>query len=246
MTKFEGCYLTNAGRSMVYNKGLTNVTFTKAVTGSGIYISKEEIPDMVELKEPRQEFGLDNLCELGNCTVSVKFKVNNIDLEQGYQLSEIGVYAKADEEEEILYCVAYALEGYTEEVPENDGSITYFMAVDIETVVSNDVTVTIVYSPEHEWSKDYIDTIIADIFEETTIEEAFFFVFTNIDDAGRMAMSTVEVLKALTTEWDGKSSTGINALSSEEIRTALCTQWDGQSSDDVRALTSSEILEITK
>ena len=166
MTKFEGCYLTNAGRYMVYDKGLTNITFTRAVTGSGMHVSKEEIPDMVELKETRQEFGLDSFCELGDCTVSVKFKVNNVNLEQGYQLSEIGIYAKADDREEILYCVAYALEGYTEEVPANDGSITYFMAVDIETVVSNDAEVSIVYSEEHEWSKNYIDIIIADIFEE--------------------------------------------------------------------------------
>ena len=60
MTKFEGCYLTNAGRSMVYDNGLPNITFTKAVTGSGIYISKDDIADMTELKEQRQEFGQIN------------------------------------------------------------------------------------------------------------------------------------------------------------------------------------------
>lgn len=245
MTKFEGCYLTNAGRYMVYDKGLTNITFTKAVTGSGIHISKEDIPDMVELKEKRQEFGLDSFCELGECTVSVKFKVNNIDLDQGYQLSEIGIYAKADDREEILYCVAYALDGYTEEVPANDGSITYFMAVDIETVVSNEVEVSIIYSEEHEWSKNYIDIIIADIFEETNIEEAFFFVFTKVNVPDKMAMSTAEVAKALGTEWNGRSSTNINALSSEDIEIATGTKWDGRSSNDVRALTSSEISKIT-
>ncbi len=245
MTKFEGCYLTNAGRYMVYDKGLTNITFTRAVTGSGMHVSKEEIPDMVELKETRQEFGLDSFCELGDCTVSVKFKVNNVNLEQGYQLSEIGIYAKADDREEILYCVAYALEGYTEEVPANDGSITYFMAVDIETVVSNDAEVSIVYSEEHEWSKNYIDIIIADIFEETNIKEAFFFVFTKTDAADRLVMSAAEVANALETEWNGQSSADINALSSKDIETAICTEWDGQSSNDVRALTSSEISKVT-
>lgn len=119
------------------------------------------------------------------------------------------------------------------------------MAVDIETVVSNEVEVSIIYSEEHEWSKNYIDIIIADIFEETNIEEAFFFVFTRTDVMDEMAMSATEVAKALGTKWDGRSSTNLSALSSEDIEIAICTKWDGQSSNDVRALTSSEISKIT-
>ncbi|MDE6053154.1 MAG: hypothetical protein K2G55_05210, partial [Lachnospiraceae bacterium] len=166
MTKFEGCYLTNAGRSMVYDNGLPNITFTRAVTGSGIYTSKEDIPDMTELKEQRQEFGLDGFSEGEDCTVNIKFKINNTELQEGYQLSEIGIYAKSGDGEEVLYCVGYAIDGHTEEVPAHDGTITYYMAVTIDTVISNDANVSIVYSEEHEWAKEYIDSVLAGILSE--------------------------------------------------------------------------------
>ncbi len=163
MTKFEGCYLTSAGLAMVYNGGLTNITFTKAVTGSGVYMSAEDIHDMTELKEQQQEFGLDSFSEGEDCTVDVTFKINNTGLREGYQLSEIGIYAKSVDGEEKLYCVGYAVDGHTEEVPAHDGSITYYMAVTIETVVSRNANVSIIYSEEREWMKNYVDGIVGDV-----------------------------------------------------------------------------------
>lgn len=246
MTKFEGCYLTGAGRSIVYGNGLTNLVFTKAVTGSGTYISKEEISDMTELKELKQEFGLDSFLEGNNCTVCIKFKIDNAQLEEGYQLSEIGIYARADGGEEILYCVAYAMDGYTETVPSYDGTIIYYMAVEIKTVVSSEANVSIVYSEEHEWSKNYIDGALADIFNGEEIEDAFYFVFTglpSIETGG--SMSSEDILSAISTTWDGQTSSDSLAMSAAEITEAVNTTWDGQTSADARALTSAEISKVT-
>ena len=245
MTKFEGCYLTNEGRAMVYENGLTDITFTKAVTGSGEYESKDEILNMTALKNPKQEFGLDSFSEGEDCTVSIKFKINNTGLEEGYELSEIGIYAQNGDGTEKLYCVAYAMSGYTEEVPANDGAITYFMAIDIETVVSTTANVSIIYSEEHEWTKNYVDNALADIFNEMNIKKAFYAVFTKTgggsSGADETALTTSEIETALSTEWNGESSVDETALTASEIETALSTKWNGETSADETALTASEI-----
>ena len=160
MTKFEGCYLTNAGLEMVHSTGLGRIIFTRAETGSGAYDSKEDIPEMARLKNQKQAFGLDSLTEGENFTVDVKFTIRNKGLEAGYQLSEIGIYAKVDDGEEKLYCVAFALPGNTEEVPPDEGgSIAYVTAVNIETVVSTDCEVSVIYAADHEWTVEYVEGV---------------------------------------------------------------------------------------
>lgn len=160
MTKFEGCYLTNAGLEMVHSMGLGRIIFTRAETGSGAYDSKEDIPEMARLKNQKQAFGLDSLTEGENFTVDVKFTIRNKGLESGYQLSEIGIYAKVGDGEEKLYCVAFALPGNTEEVPPDDGgAIAYVTAVNIETVVSTDCDVSVIYAADHEWTIEYVEGV---------------------------------------------------------------------------------------
>lgn len=168
MTKFEGCYLTNAGLEMVHSTGLGNITFTRAETGDGTHTSKEDIPEMTRLKAKRQDFGFDSLTKGANYTVNVKFTIRNKGLTVGYQLSEIGIYAKGDDGEEKLYCVAFALPGNTEEVPpDDDGSIAYVTSVNIETVVSTDCEVTIIYSEDHEWTINYVGDIVEELLIST-------------------------------------------------------------------------------
>lgn len=163
MTKFEGCYLTNAGLAMVHDTGLANVTFTKAVTGSGTYASKDDIPELTELKAQKQEFGLDGFIEGDNFTVDVKFKIRNAGLAEEYQLSEIGIYAKGEDGVEKLYCVAFALPGHTEPVPADEGGIAYSTSVDIETVVSTEANVSIIYSEDHDFTVNYVKSIVGEI-----------------------------------------------------------------------------------
>lgn len=163
MTKFEGCYLTNEGIAMVYDRGLGNLTFTKAVTGSGIYASKDEVPDLIELKEQKQEFSLDSFTREEDYTIGIKFKVKNNGLQEGYPLSEIGIYAKGDDNVEKLYCVAFATPGNTEDVPADDGGVQYITSVSIETVVSTDANVSIIFSDESEYTQKYVEEIVGEI-----------------------------------------------------------------------------------
>ncbi len=163
MTKFEGCYLTNLGLKMVQSKGLSSITFTRAVTGAGIYDSKEDIPLMTELKEQKQEFELKDYSVGENFSVEVKFKIKNTGLEEEYNLSEIGLYAKGNDEVEILYCVAYALQENTETIPVDDEEIKYVTTVSLETIVSADANVNIVYSDDQEWTKQYVEKIVGNI-----------------------------------------------------------------------------------
>lgn len=167
MLKFEGCYLTNNGLAMVHKSGLSELTFTKAVAGAGVYVSKDEIATLTALKDQRQVFGLD-ACIMGeDLTAAIKFQISNNGLSAGYTLSEVGIYAKVDDGEEELYCVAYTLPENTEDIPAESEKIQYRMKITIQTVVSADAKVNLVYATDHEWEINYIKDMVGEVNVET-------------------------------------------------------------------------------
>ena len=167
MLKFEGCYLTNNGLAMVHKSGLSELTFTKAVAGAGVYVSKDEIATLTALKDQRQVFGLD-ACIMGeDLTAAIKFQISNNGLSAGYALSEVGIYAKVDDGEEELYCVAYTLPENTEDIPAESEKIQYRMKITIQTVVSADAKVNLVYATDHEWEINYIKDMVGEVNVET-------------------------------------------------------------------------------
>jgi hypothetical protein len=176
MTKFVGCYLTNGGLELINSTGAKSIIFTKAVTGSGSYEADEEVAGLTELKNQEQEFSLEELSLGDENRVCVKFKISNTGLEHDYNFSEVGVYARADGGDELLYCVAYALEGDTEVIPVPDGSTVYIMSVEVETVVSTSAAVSVVYSEERQWTMDYVGERIeenANIIQDDATKRKF-------------------------------------------------------------------------
>lgn len=77
------------------------------------------------------------------------------------------------------------------------------------------------------------------MFDTLIIEEAFKTVFPNVTDT--TAMSRDDILKALSTEWNGESSDDITAMSANEVQEAIDTKWNGESSSDSTALSSTDI-----
>ncbi len=188
MTKFEGTYLTDAGISLCQNKALKNIVFTRAVTGSGKYLSKNEVKELTKLKEQQQAFELNSFSKTSTDTIMIQFAISNKDLERSYKLTEVGIYALDDSNNEVLYCVAFSYEDNAETVPAENGSYEYMVKINIETAISNDVEVIMVKSEhpvEDEFKSDsefplknkVITRGLMDILDESHINSAYTEVF---------------------------------------------------------------------
>lgn len=160
MVKLTGCYLTDAGYELCIREGLFSLTFTRAETGAGVYAEGEDVSQMTALKDARQEFDLTGKTTEGDYC-NVIFFLTNRNLETGYDMSEIGLYAEDDEGNEVLYAVAYALPDGTELLPADDGSTPYYSKIILQTKVSRDANVTIEFDVTgHEWTAAYVQQML--------------------------------------------------------------------------------------
>lgn len=155
MTDFVGCYLTTAGLELSAKSGV-NIIFTRAETGSGVYTSPEGVKDLVGLKHKQYDHELEDV-EIKGELADVIFYVTNRGVTEEYKLTEIGIYARAEGEEEILYCVAFAYEKNAEIIDaETAGQITYCRKFCIETKISADANVAVqIVGTDHEWAANY-------------------------------------------------------------------------------------------
>lgn len=118
MAYFEPAIITSAGMNLVANDiaGIENIEFVKLVSGSGEYTEEEKsrtaLMERTELKEQKQEFDFNTIEVKSEKSVLLKSVISNRDLQEGYRITEIGVYArkKGTEGDGILYSVALAIE----------------------------------------------------------------------------------------------------------------------------------------
>lgn len=117
MAEFHEAVTTDAGISLSADL-LTGeqIVFTKLVTGSGIYDEEEmkrtSLRKVSQIKEPRQEFEFSRIEKETDYCILLKTLISNINLTEGYRMTEIGVYAKKQGEEGdgILYSISVAKE----------------------------------------------------------------------------------------------------------------------------------------
>lgn len=112
MAAYNNFIITNQGIEIL--KGLMNgngsMEFRCLAVGSGYYDPEkniEEIRAMEGLKEERQRVMFSSIGKSEEGFVNLKANLTNKDLEEGYPMTEAGIYVgKKGEDEEILYCVS--------------------------------------------------------------------------------------------------------------------------------------------
>lgn len=117
MAEFYEAVTTEAGLALAADL-LTGeqIVFTKLVTGSGSYdvqdMTRPSLQRAWQIKEPRQIFDFSRIEKVTDNCILLKSLISNINLTEGYRMTEIGVYAKkkSDEEGEILYSISVAKE----------------------------------------------------------------------------------------------------------------------------------------
>lgn len=117
MSYFEGLKLTKKGEQLQakINGNLSEIlTFTKAKLGSGSISSNDEIRFLTDVKE---EWGTANVasCKIQgdeNNIVAIELQFSNAGLREDKIFREIGLYARGNEGDEILYAYANAGDKY--------------------------------------------------------------------------------------------------------------------------------------
>lgn len=117
MAEYYSAVTTNQGIALSADLLVgERLVFTKLVAGSGIYseddLVRTNLQKATTLREPKQEFGFSSVAKVTDSCVLLKSLLSNVDLTEGYRMTEIGVYAKRQDEEGdgILYSLSVAKE----------------------------------------------------------------------------------------------------------------------------------------
>lgn len=136
MVKYKGIVITDAGLELLSKayECETKIMFTAVKTGNGIYDGTENLSGATALKSEKQSFGLSGISRTG-AQVKVRSVLSNEGLTIGYNITEVGLFAKdSDTGSEFLYAIIVAetgLEDYLPPFEETPTSITLEMYIAI-------------------------------------------------------------------------------------------------------------------
>lgn len=146
---FNEAVLTKQGIELLAKAQGANgtITLTKAVTGAGT--PSGDLADCTALTDQRQEFPLETVTVQNKTNVFVKFIITNHpesggDLNEGYYVKEVGLYAKGSDQKEVLYAIATAVEGQEDYMPSYNQLLPSTITIEFLTEVANAETVQIV------------------------------------------------------------------------------------------------------
>ena len=139
---FREAVLTTKGIALLAKAqaGECTINLTKAAAGNGSYSEGEALMGRTALKAQKQEFKL-------NTNVYVKIVMSNKqdtgNLEHGYYVKEVGIFANDPDEGEILYAIAVAITDQWDYMPAYNNLLPSTITVNFLTEVSNASEVTI-------------------------------------------------------------------------------------------------------
>ncbi len=87
----------------------SNITFTRLETSDMDY-SNVVLEDLTELQDVQQSVNVANVTVVDKAQVEVIGAFDNKEVEVGYYVKALGIYAKSDNEEEVLYGVSIELQ----------------------------------------------------------------------------------------------------------------------------------------
>lgn len=146
---FQESVLTRKGIALLTKTqtGACTIALTKAMSGDGSYTPGEDISSRVALKSPKQTFPINTVTVWNPSTVLAKFVMTNKqasgNLQNGYYVKEVGLYATDPDEGEILYAIAIGVPDQWDYLPAYNDLLPSTITVDFMTEVSNAESVTI-------------------------------------------------------------------------------------------------------
>ena len=139
MAKYKSIVVTNAGLELIaaVQSGDT-IEFTAIKTGSGVYDGTENLSELTGLKNLKQTFGVNGITR-DETVIKVRSVIDNNGLDAGYNITEIGLFAKDKSNNEILYAIVVSetgLEDYLPAYADAPATITSMMYINVSNVDS--------------------------------------------------------------------------------------------------------------
>lgn len=263
MTK-EGIKLLNNAQS-----GECVMEFTRIAVGDGQYSEEEknraELEKMNALKHEKASYEILSKKKQNDNAIILTTNISNYDVEEGkalitegFYINEIAVFAREkDSENEVMYSIAVVDRENGDYMPPYNGYNPAQIIQSYLVSVNNAEEAKIVVQPgayalqqdlidtqkELEKVKESTETIANALLDKDAVTKAFESVFSYIGGGGEseQAMDKQDILKAISTEWNGESSENPNALSASDVAEAVSTEWNGESSKNPNALSAEEI-----
>lgn len=144
MAKYPKLHTTNKGRELVSMANVQNkaVTYTKAVLGDGSFSGN--IDTLTDIISAKMECPFNSATNIGDGQFQLDFVVDNGNLQSGFYAREVGIFAKIDNGEEILF--AYTNGGnYVDYIPDKSTPIDA-QIIEADINIGDAESVTIVRS----------------------------------------------------------------------------------------------------
>ena len=123
--------------------GQTTAAFTRVKLGDGTYDGQEDLKGAANLKNTRNEFGISSIKVIDENTVRIRIVTNNSNLNSGYYISELALFATDPDEGEILYSISLGVPGKMDYQPSKTEMLNATATIDILTSISDAETANI-------------------------------------------------------------------------------------------------------
>lgn len=209
MAKYKGIVTTDAGLELLSKayECETTIMFTAVKTGNGIYDGTENLSGATALKSEKQSFGLSGISRTG-AQVKVRSVLSNEGLTIGYNITEVGLFAKdSDTGSEFLYAIIVAetgLEDYLPPFEETPTSITLEMYIAIAEEQSKVMFAAEVVAGTYVSVEDFQDHM-SDEMHITAAERTSWNAKAAAEDFQNHVSSTTHITAAERTAWNAKA-----------------------------------------
>ena len=275
MSKYKTSKITNSGQQLLLNclANKAELQFTRIAFGSGEYASDSGIVAQTALKSEKQSVSISTISVKSSNSVVVSSILSNKELEKGYRITEIGLFAKNKLDtsaQEILYAICIAEDGYADYFPEYNGYAPTKILQDFYIEVADSSSTTILvddsvgvskaYLEENYYNSEQIDNFLNEKYNSSNVE-AGRGTLTNVSTSGASIKSANYVYQRVgnfvnvNITIDLNESSGEIKLSGLPVRTSeyssgVCVSYEGTLcvwSIDSKSMTdSTAILSINK
>lgn len=204
MANWTGAILTNKGRALAakVEAGTCKLELTKLKVGDG---TPSELESMTDLASPKQNIGISSITpsETGEC--DIECVITNKDMDRGFYMREMGIFATDPDEGEILYAVQ--TDTHPDYLQGKGTSATLSIALHVTIAITNTDSVTAVINPAGLLTSEDLD-------KHNTSDDAHenrFKLFEKIENLGddiikKLALTTtISAVTALqTNSWFGQ------------------------------------------
>lgn len=168
MSLYKSSKITNKGQELLLKclAGEAEIQFTRIAFGAGEYTSDNGITAQVSLKDEKQTVSVSTIAIKSSNTVVCSAILSNAELETGYRITEVGLFAKNAldaNSKEIMYAICIAEEGFADYFPAYNGYAPVKLLQDFYIEVADSSSTTILVDDNVAVSKKYFDEKISEL-----------------------------------------------------------------------------------